>query len=107
MHNDKHWANETTMLRYFDKVLIPYIDEVRREDNLASTQPALVIFDHFKGQVTDRVFPVLEKNSIMADMVPANCTDRLQPIDLGLNKSIKDSLQASYGIRECNSETRT
>ena len=79
-------------------MLIPYIDEVRREDNLASTQPALVIFDHFKGQITDKVFSVLEKHNILAVTVPANCTDRLQPMDLSVNKSIKDTLQASFQL---------
>ena len=53
-------------------MLIPYIDEVNREDNLASTQSALVIFDHFKRQITDKVFSVLEMHNILAVTVPAN-----------------------------------
>ena len=42
---------------------------------------ALVIFDQFKGQVTDAIFKLLEENHVNLVIVPANCTDRLQKIN--------------------------
>ena len=44
------------------------------------------------------MFSVLEKHNILAATVPANCTDLLQLMDLRVNKSIKDNLQASFQL---------
>ena len=40
-----------------------------------------MLFDHFNGQLTDRVND-LESYDIHAVLVPPNCTDRLQPLDM-------------------------
>ena len=50
----------------------------------AVSSRALVIFDQFKAQTTT----VVE--------VPANCTNRLQPLDLRINKPIKDHLKSCF-----------
>ncbi len=39
---------------------------------------------------------MLEKNHIFLVKVPANCTDRLQPMDLSVNKSVKDLLRQKF-----------
>ena len=59
-------------------------------------QAALAIFDCFKGQVTDQVVNVLEEHNIHSVIVPANCTDRLQPLDLTVNKTAKSFLQRQF-----------
>uniref|UniRef100_A0A1X7UL70 DDE-1 domain-containing protein n=1 Tax=Amphimedon queenslandica TaxID=400682 RepID=A0A1X7UL70_AMPQE len=68
----------------------------RQELNLPSTFPAVAIFDHFSGQVTEGVFSKLEANSIRYVLVPAKNTDRLQPMDLSVNKSAKDLLRNCF-----------
>ena len=42
--------------------------------------------------MTEEVFSLLQKkkNNIHELKVPANCTDRLQPMDVCVNKSVKD-----------------
>ena len=50
-------------------------------------QACLVIFDRFKAQCTATVLGVLEEYNILVSLVPANCTDRLQPLDVSVNKS--------------------
>lgn len=52
-------------------------------------QVALAIFDNFRGQLTENVVEELEHHNIQSMFVPANCTDRLQPMDLSVNKSAK------------------
>ncbi len=76
-HN--HWANEETVKDYVEKILVPYVSNKRKLLKLPHDYPALVIFDHFSGQMTDIFFELLEENHLRNVMIPANCTDRLQP----------------------------
>ena len=39
---------------------------------------------------------LLVKNNIVSVIVPANCTDLLQPLDLSVNKPFKDHLRRSF-----------
>ena len=79
-YTPNHWSNEGTMLRYIDKIIVPFVKEKREELGLDENQPALAIFDHFNGQLTERVNDLLESHDIHSVLVPANCTDRLQPL---------------------------
>ena len=46
----------------------------------------------FKGQCTEEVLQMLEENNIERVCAPANCTDRLQPLDLSMNKPANTGL---------------
>ena len=50
-----HWANEVTTLQYIDKILLPYVNQKRKDLNLATNHSCLVIFDKFKAQCTPTV----------------------------------------------------
>ena len=63
---------------------------------LAENHRALVIFDQFKGQVTASIFTLLEENNITIILVPPNCTDRLQPLDISVNKPAKSFLRSKF-----------
>ena len=81
------------MMQYIDKILLPYVKRKREELHLQCNHPALVIFDNFTGQNTEQVLKLLESNCIHFVQVPANCTDRLQPLNISLNKAAKDFLR--------------
>lgn len=91
-----HWSNEEKMKQYLDKIIVPYVQATRSKLKLPPDYPALAIFDVFKGQVTDDVFAILRENNIHVVKVPANCTDRLQPMDLSVNKSVKEFLRHKF-----------
>ena len=93
---ENHWSNENTMEDYLDKILLPYIDRKRSENKLDKTHPALVIYDTFRGQCTQKILDKLETNSVHVTIVPANCTDRLQPLDLSVNKAAKEFLRKQF-----------
>ena len=84
------------MLSYIDQIIAPFVSRVRNDLNLGEEQPALAIFDNFKGQMTEQVFSRLEENNIHSVLVPANCTDRLQPLDLTVNWAIKSFLEREF-----------
>lgn len=84
------------MIDYINKILIPYLSVKRKELKLPSNYPALVIFDKFIAQGTDQVLQILQNNSTYFVMVPANTTDRLQPLDISVNKPAKDFLRNQF-----------
>ena len=95
-HSDNHWSNETTMINYIAKIIIPFVRKKHRELKKTEDQVALAIFDEFKGQVTQACCEMLWENKILFIRVPANCTDRLQPLDISLNKAAKDFLRRRF-----------
>ena len=95
-HTANHWANGETMVRYITNIILPYVARVKEEKNLPADQPALVIFDVFCGHRVEDVETVLEDNKLLSVLVPSNCTDLLQPLDLSTNKAVKDHLRANF-----------
>lgn len=59
-HAPKHWSNEETMIEYIEKIIVPYMESMRDEED----RPGLVIMDNFKGQVTPKINAMLEANNI-------------------------------------------
>ena len=97
-HSHNHWSNEETMTRYLQNVIIPFVSHKRVHLGLPQTQAALAVFDCFKGQNTSAIEDMLEKHNIVSVIVPANCTDKLQPIDLSINKPVKDGMKACFQL---------
>ena len=84
------------MKEYIDHIVLPYINKKREELMLASNYPALLTLDNFKAQCTPGILMLLDQNDINVALVPANCTDRLQPINLSVNKSVKSFLRNEF-----------
>ena len=95
-HSPNHWASQDTTLRFVIQVIVPYDNKVRQEMKLRSDYPALVIFDVFRGQTVTEVHELLEENHIYIVKVPSNCTDKLQPLDLLVNKPTKDHIRQKF-----------
>lgn len=94
---ENHWSNEEKTKEYIKLITLPFIEMKRKKLDLPTTFPALVLFDAFKGQTTESVYELLESNAIYAVSIPANCTDRLQLMDLSVNRSIKEFLKKKFG----------
>ena len=101
-HSSNHWSNEDTMKRYLDSIMIPYISDQRNRLLLTSSHRALVIFDGFKGQNTPEFLEQLERNNISCVEIPHNCTDKLQPLDISVNKSMKTELRKYFQLFYAN-----
>ena len=70
----------------------------RSELGLSSDHHGLVIFDWFKSQYTEVMLKTLEDNNIDVLLVPANCTDRLQPLDISVNKAVNTFFAGSFKV---------
>ena len=47
-------------------------------------------------KTTEAIYQLLEDNHVYVVSIPANCTDKLQPMDLSVNKSLKDTLKKQF-----------
>ena len=87
--NPNHYSNEKESIKFINEIILPHLQKERtkigRED-----QKALLIFDVFRGQTTDKVLNLLKDNNILVTKVPANMTHIFQPLDLTVNKAAKD-----------------
>ena len=97
-YTENHWANERTTKEYIYKILLPYVNCKREELGLPSSYPALVVYDRFKAQCTSDVLQILRENHIDTLLIPASCTDQLQPLDVSVNKSAKEFLRKKFQL---------
>ena len=56
----------------------------------------MLLFDNFSGQCTEDLLKLIDDNNINTAIIPANCTDRLQLLDLSVNKVVKDFLRKQF-----------
>ena len=93
-----HITCTQTMLDYISKIIIPYFRRKRADLGLSATHPALAIFDEFTGQVTEEALVMLDNNNIYYVIVPPNCTNKLQPLDISVNKPAKEYLRSKFQL---------
>jgi len=90
-YTENHWCNESAMKEYIYMIILPYVKSKREELMLCADYPAVVLFDNFKGQCTTELLTILD-NNINIVLIPANCTSRLRPLDISVNKAVKEFL---------------
>ena len=94
--NPKHWSNQQETLKLIDEVINPYLVRKRAELKLTETQKALIVWDVFKGQMTETVKQKLSSHNIELVPVPANMTHFFQPLDLTVNGSAKKYMRTQF-----------
>ena len=95
-HNPKHWSNEEETLKLIDNIINQYAVRKREELCLPEDQKVLIIWDVFKGQMTQRVKDKLKALLFELVPVPANMTNFFQPLDLTVNGSAKKFIKNCF-----------
>ena len=80
------------MIEYIENIILPYVDSNREHNDMA----VLIIMDNFTGQITPKVMDLLEKSNIHTCLLPPNTTDKLQPLDISVNKPAKEFLRLKF-----------
>ena len=84
------------MKRYIKSIIVPYIEKTKQDMKLPSSQRALCIMDNFSAQCPDGIIALFESYGIDTVYVPANCTGKLQPMDISVNKPVKAFLKDEF-----------
>ena len=79
-------------------VLFPYVEKRIVELKLPEDQKAMLIFDVFKGQITNKVTKFRKENNCVVVHVPNNMSDQFQLLNLNVNGHAKEFLK---GKLEC------
>ena len=65
--------------------------------SLSTDQAAIVIFNRFKGQCSSNIIlSLLDSHHIDLVIVPPSCTNRLQPLDVIVNKAMKENPRKQF-----------
>jgi len=89
-HASRHWSIEETMIQYVNNIFVPYFERIRQLFN--EDKPALVIMDNFTEVLTE----LLESHRIHTCLIPPSTIDRLQPMDISVNKPAKNFLKKQF-----------
>ena len=95
-HADNHWANTQTSIQYIEKLIVPYFMNIRVKLDLPLGQKALMILDFFSAQLGEDFRQLMLSKNLVYVYVPANCTSKLQPMDLSVQKCVKDRMRNSF-----------
>ena len=93
--NKTHYSNEEEALKFIDEIILPHFQKEQAKLR-CENQKALLIFNVFRGQTTNKIFKVLRDNHILVTKVPANMTHLFQPLDLTVNKAAKDYTKQKF-----------
>ena len=91
----KHFSNTTESIKLIHEIILPYVERERRRLD-SECQPALLIIDVFRGQMTRPVLDLLKENDILLVRVPANMTHIFQSLDLTVNRSAKSFFKQKF-----------
>lgn len=96
-YTESHWSNEESMVRFVENIIIPYVNGIRESLPLSKcNQEAVTIFGVYKAHQSPKLLELLKQNKIIPLFVPAYCTDKLQPLDLAVNREYKEILKGHF-----------
>ena len=93
--NPKHFSNKAESLKVIKEIILPYVKQQRQELEKPD-QPAILIMDVFRNQMTEDVVLILRTNNIWLVKVPNNMTHLLQSLDLTVNGHCKPFMKGMF-----------
>ena len=81
---------------HFEKVIFPFLDQIKERMGYPKEQMSLVIMDTFKGQDNDELRKRCMSNNCEVVIVPHNLTNKFQPLDLSVNIAVKAFISEKY-----------
>lgn len=88
--NPKHYSNTTESIKIIDEVIIPYVKNYRTRLGKPD-QKAVLIFDVFRGQITEEV-----TSHLFIVKVPNNMTHLFQSLDLTVNGHCRKYMKKKF-----------
>ena len=88
----KAWMDEDLMTEYLEHIWQPYVEEIADKLGLPDHN-ALLTLDSFRAHTTDKITKAIEEHSTTHCVIPGGCTSKLQPLDVYVNKPLKQILK--------------
>lgn len=86
--NSKGWMNSTLLLDWVKEIWAP---------NVKEGESYLLIWDSFSAHKDETVLEtLLEDLYTEVQIIPGGCTPVLQPLDVGINKPLKDKIRREF-----------
>ena len=95
-HTESHWSNSSSMIRYVDKIIVPYVSQTKETMDVPADTKPLLIFDVFRAHHTKEFLDHLNELGFLYVFVPGACTDILQPLDATVNNVYKKEMQGLF-----------
>ena len=95
-YSPNHWSNTEKSVELFQKVIFPYLKNVKLSKKYPKEQMLFIIMDTFKGQDNDIVLNLCKKHFCQVAIVPHNLTNKFQPLDITVNKPAKSFISNKY-----------
>ena len=73
-HTTNHWSNETSMLEFAEKILLPYVNDTKAALELSQEICAIAFLDVFAAHRCTSILSKLTEAKIKICFTPAGCT---------------------------------
>ena len=83
-------------MKYLEEMIVPYFKKQRSIEGLHESQKALIIKDVFTGLMILEILDSKKAYSICVINVPANLTKYYQPLELTVNREVKQFLKCKF-----------
>jgi len=97
-HAKRGYMTKFTFERIMDELSIPYVENKRRINGEPPDEPAVLIVDGHNSRYNSRMLRKLAEHHIDLFIIPAHSSHRMQPLDLTLNKLIKDHYRTKFPL---------
>jgi len=86
--NKKGWMNETLLEEWINEIWAP---------NIKQNESYILIWDSFAPHKTKKIVDnLINEYDTDVLIIPGGCTPVLQPLDVGINKPVKDKLRSKF-----------
>ena len=103
--NEKQWGDEKKSSKVIEDLIVPYVTNERAKLS-SPKQPALLIMDVFKRQMTNPVLKKLEKHNILLTRIPGHMRHLFHPLDLTFNGYFKQLMKRKFAEWYAHKVTR-
>lgn len=94
----KGYMTKFTFEKIITELFIDYVQHRRLALGLPANEPAALIVDGHNSRYNSRLLRILAENCIDLIILPAHTSHKLQPLDLTLNKLIKEHYRGEFPL---------
>ena len=101
-NTENQWPNQLKATEHFQKVIFPYLHQIKENMTYPKEQILMVIMDTFKGQKNNNLGVLWAKKGCEIVIIPHNLTNKFQTLDISLNSVTKAYFSENYNTSIAN-----